>query len=109
MLVSQSNDEIIQKDRNSVWHHLTQHKDLDVNDPFIVAEGKGMIVKDTTGKEYLDATSGGVWSVNVGYGRESIANSVADQLTKMCYYSGTGGTIPGALFADSLIKKMPEP
>ena len=66
MLVSQSNDEIIQKDRNSVWHHLTQHKDLDVNDPFIVAEGKGMIVKDTTGKEYLDATSGGVWSVNVG-------------------------------------------
>ena len=108
MLVSQSNDEIIQKDRNSVWHHLTQHKDLDVNDPFIVAEGKGMIVKDTTGKEYLDATSGGVWSVNVGYGRESIANSVADQLTKMCYYSGTGGTIPGALFADLLIKKMPE-
>jgi len=107
MLVSQSNDEVIQKDRNSVWHHLTQHKDLDTKDPFIIAEGKGMIVKDTTGKEYLDATSGGVWSVNVGYGRESIAKSVADQLTKMCYYSGTGGTIPGALFANALIDKMP--
>ena len=107
MLVSQSNDEVIQKDRNSVWHHLTQHKDLDTKDPFIIAEGKGMIVKDTTGKEYLDATSGGVWSVNVGYGRESIAKSVANQLTKMCYYSGTGGTIPGALFANALIDKMP--
>ena len=107
MLVSQSNDEVIQKDRNSVWHHLTQHKDLDTKDPFIIAEGKGMIVKDTTGKEYLDATSGGVWSVNVGYGRESIAKSVADQLTKMCYYSGTGGTIPGALFANALIDKIP--
>ena len=107
MLVSQSNDEVIQKDRNSVWHHLMQHKDLDTKDPFIIAEGKGMIVKDTTGKEYLDATSGGVWSVNVGYGRESIAKSVADQLTKMCYYSGTGGTIPGALFANALIDKMP--
>jgi len=107
MLAKRDNAEIIQKDRKSVWHHLTQHKNLEVQDPFIIEKGVGMVVTDIHGKEYLDATSGGVWSVNVGYGRERISNKVAEQLTKMCYYAGTGGTIPGAQFADELVQKMP--
>jgi len=107
MLAKTDNAEIIQIDRSSVWHHLIQHKNFETSDPFIVAEGRGMTVIDTKGNEYLDATSGGVWSVNVGYGRERISQKVAEQLTKMCYYAGSGGTIPGALFADQLLEKMP--
>ncbi len=101
------NSEILQKDRLAVWHHLTQHKGFENSDPFVIAKGRGMTVTDINGNEYLDATAGGVWSVNVGYGRERIANAVAKQLTEMCYYAGTGGTIPGALFAQELIEKMP--
>ncbi len=41
-----------------------------------------MRVWDAKGKEHLDAVSGGVWTVNVGYGRESIANAVRDQLVQ---------------------------
>jgi len=107
MSAQPNNAEIIQKDRKAVWHHLTQHKNLETQDPFIIEKGVGMIVTDVMGKDYLDATSGGVWSVNVGYGRERISNKVAQQLTKMCYFSGTGGTIPGAEFADALTEYMP--
>jgi taurine-pyruvate aminotransferase len=45
--------------------------------------------------------------VNVGYGRESIANAVRDTLLKMNYFAGVGGSIPGAQFAERLISKMP--
>ncbi len=51
--------------------------------------------------------SGGVWTVNVGYGRERIANAVRDQLIKLNYFAGSAGSIPGALFAEKLIAKMP--
>ena len=66
-----------------------------------------MRVWDQKGKEHLDAVSGGVWTVNVGYGRESIANAVRDQLIKLNYFAGAAGSVPGALFAERLLGKMP--
>ncbi|MBL4811204.1 MAG: aminotransferase class III-fold pyridoxal phosphate-dependent enzyme [Rhodobacteraceae bacterium] len=98
---------IIAADRNNVWHHLIQHKPFETIDPRIIVEGKGMRVWDIKGTEYLDAVSGGVWTVNVGYGRTQIADAVRDQLVKMCYFSGAAGTIAGAQFAERLTGKMP--
>ncbi len=98
---------VVEADRANVWHHLTQHQKFDTTDPLIIIEGKGMRVWNQAGREHLDAVSGGVWTVNVGYGRESIANAVRDQLVKMNYFAGAMGTIPGALFAERLIEKMP--
>jgi taurine-pyruvate aminotransferase len=40
-------------------------------------------------------------------GRESIADAVRDQLVKMNYFANSAGSIPGALFAEKLIEKMP--
>ena len=94
-------------DRDSVWHHLVQHKHFDQAGPMIVAEGSGMRIRDINGAEYLDAVSGGLWTVNVGYGRESIADAVRDQLVKMCFFANTAGSIPGAQFAERLLQKMP--
>jgi taurine-pyruvate aminotransferase len=98
---------IVDIDRENVWHHLIQHAQFDSTDPMVVVDAQGMRVRDSKGNEFLDATSGGVWTVNVGYGRESIAKAVHDQLIKMCYYAGTGGSVPGALFARALLEKMP--
>ncbi|WP_095596147.1 aminotransferase family protein [Actibacterium pelagium] len=100
-------DEVIASDKAHVWHHLLQHKPLETNDPKIMVEGKGMRLWDATGKEHLDAVSGGVWTVNVGYGRESIADAVRDQLVKLNYFAQSAGSIPGAQFAERLIDKMP--
>ena len=98
---------VIEADRANVWHHLSQHKIYETINPRIYIEGKGMKLWDALGNEYLDAVSGGVWTVNVGYGRETIANAVRDQLVKLNYFAGAAGTIPGALFAEKLISKMP--
>ena len=99
--------EVINDDRNNVWHHLVQHRPFEESGPMVVVEGEGMRIRDAKGKEYLDATSGGLWTVNIGYGRESMARAVHDQLLKMCYFANTAGNVPGALFAEKLIEKMP--
>lgn len=98
---------VIENDKAHVWHHLSQHKKYETADPLVIIEGKGMRIWNQHGREHLDCTSGGVWTVNVGYGRERIADAVRDQLVKMNYFAGVHGTIPGANFAKKLIDKMP--
>ena len=98
---------VVEADKANVWHHLTQHKKFETVDPLMIIEGKGMRVWNQAGREHLDCVSGGVWTVNVGYGRETIADAVRDQLVKMNFFGGTMGTVPAAKFAERLIGKMP--
>ena len=100
-------EDIIEKDKRHVWHHLLQHKILEEQDPKIFVEGQGARVKDIHGNEYLDASSGGVWCVNVGFGRESMAKVIYEQLLKLPYYAGVAGTVPAAQFADKLTDLLP--
>jgi len=99
--------EIMTADRTNVWHHLSQHKGLETNDPQVIVRGEGMRVWDANGKEHLDAVSGAVWTVNVGYGRERIAKAVYNQLVELNYFAQTAGNIPAAKYAEMLIDKMP--
>ncbi len=99
--------DVIEADRAHIWHHLTQHKPFETIDPRVIVEGKGLRVWDARGKKHLDAVSGGVWTVNVGYGRTEIADAVRDQLVRMNFFGGSMGSVPGAHFAKRLIEKMP--
>jgi taurine-pyruvate aminotransferase len=94
----------IEADVKNVWHHLMLHQG---KAPLIITEGKGLRLKDIHGKEYLDATSGGVWCVNVGYGREEIADAVAAQMKTMAYYAASGGNLPAIEFSEKLLSYMP--
>ena len=98
---------VVEADKAHIWHHLTQHKPFETSDPRIIIEGKGIHVWDQHGTRLLDAVSGGVWTVNVGYGRERIANAVRDQLVKLNYFAGSAGSVPGSHFAEALLDKMP--
>ncbi|MEP5633089.1 MAG: aminotransferase class III-fold pyridoxal phosphate-dependent enzyme [Tateyamaria sp.] len=99
---------VIEADRAHVWHHLIQHQQFFTGaDPKIIVEGKGMKVWDQKGTEHIDAVSGGVWTVNIGYGRETMGDAVRDAIVKMNFFGGTTGSIPGALFAEKLLSKMP--
>ncbi len=99
--------DVVEADRARVWHHLTQHKKFETVDPMVIVKGEGMHVWNAAGRKHLDATSGGVWTVNVGYGRQEIADAVRDQLVELPYFAGSAGSIPGAKFAEKLISKMP--
>lgn len=94
-------------DRKHIWHHLVQHQAFAAKGPMIVVEGQGLRVKDINGKEYLDATSGGVWCVNVGYGRDRIADAVCAQMKKMPYFAAVAGNIPSIELAEKITGYMP--
>lgn len=66
-----------------------------------------MRITDIDGKTYLDAVSGGVWTVNVGYGRKEIVDAVAKQMMEMCYFANGIGNVPTIKFSEKLISKMP--
>lgn len=99
--------EMIADDKKYVWHHLTNHKVFETSDPTIFVRGEGMYVTDIHGKEYLDAVSGGVWTVNLGYGCKPLVKAVSEQLQELCYFANGYGNIPTIKFSKKLIEKMP--
>nr|WP_319492018.1 aminotransferase class III-fold pyridoxal phosphate-dependent enzyme [uncultured Desulfobacter sp.] len=98
---------MVENDNNSLWHHLKSHTVFKEKEQMIVVGGRGLNIYDIRGNEYLDATSGGVWSVMVGYGRESIARAVYEQLKQMPYFAGAYGSIPAIKFAAKLLELLP--
>jgi taurine-pyruvate aminotransferase len=100
-------EEMVNADKDCLWHHLKPHKVFESQEQMVIVEGKGLMVTDIRGKEFLDATSGGVWSVMVGYGRDSIADAVCAQMKKMPYFAGAYGTVPSIKFAQKLLEKLP--
>ena len=101
---AKSASEYVSGDVSTVWHHLTLHQG---NAPMIVSEGKGLYLKDINGREFLDATSGGVWCVNVGYGRDRIADAAANQMKKLPFYAASCGSQPAIEFSEKLLSHMP--
>ena len=57
----------------------------------ILVEGKGIMVKDIDGGEYIDALAG-LWLVNVGHGRQEIGDAMARQAGTLAYASSTQAT-----------------
>ena len=100
-------EEIVKSDKDCLWHHLKPHKVFENQEQLILVEGEGLNVTDIRGNTYLDVTSGGVWSVMVGYGRESIAKAVYEQLKTMPYFAGAFGNVPAIKFARLLLEKLP--
>jgi taurine-pyruvate aminotransferase len=101
-------DEMVVGDRDSLWHHIKPHQCFQNQEQMIIVAGKGLTVTDIRGREYLDATSGGVWCVNVGYGRDSIAEAVAAQMKQMAYFAGSVGTVPSIKLSIKLLDLLPE-
>ncbi|MDO6461720.1 aminotransferase class III-fold pyridoxal phosphate-dependent enzyme [Granulosicoccaceae sp. 1_MG-2023] len=97
---------VAELDREHVWHHLTPGAAAAKGVPIFV-RGEGLNVWDSAGKEYLDASAGGVWVVNAGYGRAEIADAVREQLLKLNFFASSTGSEPAALFAGKLLEKMP--
>ncbi|WP_111494116.1 aminotransferase family protein [Marinobacter bohaiensis] len=93
-------------DRTHVWHHMTPGQAADSGLTMFV-RGEGLTLWDSDGKAYLDATSGGVWVTNVGYGRREIADAVHQQLLELNYFAGSMASKPASAFAGRLLDKMP--
>ncbi len=93
-------------DQAHVWHPLFQHQTLDQTDLIVFKEARGTTVIDAEGREYLDAYSA-LWNVNVGYGRQEIADAVYEQIQTLPYYPHAQINIPATLLAEKLTEILP--
>jgi len=67
-------------------HHPSLHKT-----PKVWVEGRGAIVKDADGREYIDGLAG-LWNVNVGHGRRELAEAAMAQMSTLAYCSSYAGS-----------------
>ena len=58
--------------------------------PVILRSGRGAVVTDVEGKEYIDGLSS-LWNVNCGHGREELAQAAADQMARLAFCSSYAG------------------
>ncbi|WP_404332138.1 aspartate aminotransferase family protein [Mesobacillus maritimus] len=94
-------DELIENDRQYLWHHMSPYKEN--VPPTVAVKGSGSWITDINGSKYLDGMSG-LWCVNVGYGREELAEAAYEQLKTMPYFPLSQSHVP----AIELSKKLNE-
>jgi len=94
-------DELLARDEKYVIRPWTGTKE-----PVPVVEGKGCVIKDAYGKEFLDFTSG--YFVNqAGHCHPNVVAAAAEQLTKITQVSGRHTTLPVVDLAERLVKLSP--
>ncbi|MEN9933815.1 MAG: hypothetical protein RLZZ387_394 [Chloroflexota bacterium] len=71
--------------------------------PKIWVEGRGAVLKDIEGNEYIDGMSC-LWNVNVGHGRVELAHAAMEQMSALAYASAyTGSTnVPAIRLAEKM-------
>lgn len=84
---SLANRSLVEIDRDHLIHPVTSFRGHEQAGARILAEGKGMWLKDIDGREVLDGFAG-LWCVNIGYGHESVVEAAAAQMRKLPYATG---------------------
>ncbi|MDT8327912.1 MAG: aspartate aminotransferase family protein [Roseovarius sp.] len=67
-------------------HPFTHNNELEQKGARIITRAKGVILTDSEGNQILDAM-GGLWCVNIGYGREELAQVAARQMLELPFYN----------------------
>ena len=80
------NEDLRQKDRDHNIHPWTDFATFKEEGSEVMAEADGVYVYNAEGERYMDGI-GGLWCVNIGYGRDEMAQAIADQVRRIPYYS----------------------
>ncbi len=92
-----------QLDRKFVWHPFTQMRDWLKREPIVITSGKGAVLRDVKGREYLDANSS-IWTNLHGHQNPKINAAIARQLKKISHSSALGlANEPASLLAEKLV------
>ncbi|WP_194435484.1 aspartate aminotransferase family protein [Vibrio fluminensis] len=103
--------QLLEIDRQRVFHastHLKQYAHGEVAGR-IITQAKGVRIQDSLGNELLDGFAG-LYCVNIGYGREEMAEAIYEQAKKLAYYHTYVGHTNEALIelSDRIIKMAPQ-
>jgi putrescine---pyruvate transaminase len=95
--------QLLEADRRFLVHPL--HHPDDHRQPLVVVEGKGAMLRDAEGREYIDGLSG-LWNVNVGHGRSELADAAAAQMRRIAFASAYIGATnePAVRLAEKIVR-----
>lgn len=108
---ARADNELDAWDRDHFFHpstHMGQHARGETPNR-IITSGEGVYIVDRDGKRSLDAFAG-LYCVNVGYGRKSITDAIAEQAAKLPYYHAYvgHGSEPSIRLAKMVIDRAPK-
>jgi putrescine aminotransferase len=89
-------------------HPFTANGELADKGVRVITQAKGVTLKDSEGNEILDAMAG-LWCVNIGYGRDELADVAARQMRELPYYNTFFQTthVPAIALANKLAELAP--
>ncbi len=87
--MTSSKTELLQRDGAHLIHSLHDRRLQEKGHVWI--KGKGAILTDADGKEYIDGLSG-LWNVVAGHGRKELGEVAAWQMEQLPYCSGYAGS-----------------
>src|SRR5215831_6587460 len=94
--------DLLRTDQEHLIHPL--HHPVDSANTVIFVRGRGAMVQDIDGHDYLDGLSG-LWNVNIGHGRAALADSAAAQMKELASFTGFVGSsnVPAIKLAERLV------
>ncbi|MDR0810133.1 MAG: aminotransferase class III-fold pyridoxal phosphate-dependent enzyme [Gemmobacter sp.] len=106
-----TNDQLAQWDRENFFHpstHLAQHARGEMPSR-VISRADGVFIEDRDGTRFLDAFAG-LYCVNVGYGRQEIAEAIAAQARELAYYHAYvgHGTEASITLAKMILDRAPK-
>ena len=101
-------EELQKRDAAHHLHPFTAQHDLANKGSRIITSAQGVYVYDSNGEQLLDAMAG-LWCVNIGYGREELAQAAERQMRELPYYNTFFQTthIPAIDLSEKLAKLAP--
>ncbi|QIE47149.1 aminotransferase [Pseudohalocynthiibacter aestuariivivens] len=104
---SPSDADITDWDRDHNLHPWATTDSWRTDDYMRINTAKGIYVWDSTGKKFIDGP-GGMWCVQIGYGRQDMADAIAKQVMEMPYASPWSSTSePAAILARKIAEMTP--
>ena len=94
-------------DNENFVHPWESMKKVGDNSRTFAETADGIYLYDENGQKLIDGP-GGMWCVQIGYGRKEMAEAIADQVYKMPYYSPWNmSASPSALLARKIAEIAP--
>jgi adenosylmethionine-8-amino-7-oxononanoate aminotransferase len=103
-------DELIAADKKFLWHPFTNMREWCAPDyePLVIVGGKGALLRDSRGREYIDGNSS-IWTNIHGHNHRHINAAIRQQLEAVAHTSFLGLTNPAAIkLAQAIVDLFPK-
>jgi len=92
----------------SIWFPFTQMQEFTPDDVLIIAEGKGVFLRDVDGRDYIDGVSS-LWTNVHGHRKEQIDRAIREQLNRVAHSTLLGlAHEPAIVCARKLLEIVPK-